>query len=458
MPAPNRNVIVPASASYTYVHYPNVGSPSSGGPIALGSATGFQDYYQVASTTTPGFRRIKKRNLPFRAYSKETKWLNDSNGTFVQKAQTSTGYDVSTYTANGAFLGLNVSRISWPTTEADDPSQKSISKLIEQCKQGVAQSGVALAEANKTAAHLAHTASRIYNSLKALKKGRLGEFTSALGITVTQKKISKFQKKLTSTLGGKFNGNTWIPPKVPLPQRYEHETRFSTFMSKTWLEYTYGWKPLLRDVFEHAEALAKIMVETQNCVRIARGRATTEKQSRFSQFINQIRYDHVVSSRMYCEHIVEYSIPNSVADPTTVFGLNNPLAVAWELVPFSFVADWFLPIGSALENLTAYQGLSFRRGVKSIRHVYLHQGTVNAGNAYSSGGVTYTVLSSDVKAEFLNVGIARTVLTSFPTFGWPQFKDPRSFSHAASGIALLQSLFLSGDSQGRSTGRNFSYR
>lgn len=29
-------------------------------------------------------------------------------------------------------------------------------------------------------------------------------------------------------------------------------------------------------------------------------------------------------------------------------GLMDPLSVAWELVPFSFVLDWFLPIGSWL--------------------------------------------------------------------------------------------------------------
>jgi hypothetical protein len=33
------------------------------------------------------------------------------------------------------------------------------------------------------------------------------------------------------------------------------------------------------------------------------------------------------------------------------FGLLNPAAVAWELLPFSFVVDWFLPVGRYLEGL-----------------------------------------------------------------------------------------------------------
>lgn len=32
-------------------------------------------------------------------------------------------------------------------------------------------------------------------------------------------------------------------------------------------------------------------------------------------------------------------------------GLNNPVGVVWELVPFSFVIDWFLPIGKLIDTM-----------------------------------------------------------------------------------------------------------
>jgi hypothetical protein len=32
-------------------------------------------------------------------------------------------------------------------------------------------------------------------------------------------------------------------------------------------------------------------------------------------------------------------------------GLNNPAKIVWNAIPFSFVADWFLPFGKALDNL-----------------------------------------------------------------------------------------------------------
>lgn len=34
-------------------------------------------------------------------------------------------------------------------------------------------------------------------------------------------------------------------------------------------------------------------------------------------------------------------------------GLNNPLAIAWEVTPFSFVADWVINIGDRLDRVGA---------------------------------------------------------------------------------------------------------
>jgi len=40
------------------------------------------------------------------------------------------------------------------------------------------------------------------------------------------------------------------------------------------------------------------------------------------------------------------------------FGLANPAALAWELIPFSFVADWFVGVGDYLNAQTALLGLT----------------------------------------------------------------------------------------------------
>lgn len=57
-----------------------------------------------------------------------------------------------------------------------------------------------------------------------------------------------------------------------------------------------------------------------------------------------------------------YTVP--LDDPSAEFrlwvgalGLNNPIGVAWELIPFSFVCDWFLPIGQKINQLALPRNL-----------------------------------------------------------------------------------------------------
>ena len=42
-------------------------------------------------------------------------------------------------------------------------------------------------------------------------------------------------------------------------------------------------------------------------------------------------------------------------------GLLNPASIAWELVPYSFVLDWFSNIGQVLGQFTAFAGLDTSR-------------------------------------------------------------------------------------------------
>ena len=42
-------------------------------------------------------------------------------------------------------------------------------------------------------------------------------------------------------------------------------------------------------------------------------------------------------------------------------GMINPATVAWELVPFSFAIDWFLPVTSFLDSYTDQVGWSVDR-------------------------------------------------------------------------------------------------
>lgn len=56
-------------------------------------------------------------------------------------------------------------------------------------------------------------------------------------------------------------------------------------------------------------------------------------------------------------------------------GLTNPLAVAWELVPFSFVVDWFANVGQFVGQLDEFAGM---RLVNAYTTVFIRAGGVQA--------------------------------------------------------------------------------
>lgn len=59
---------------------------------------------------------------------------------------------------------------------------------------------------------------------------------------------------------------------------------------------------------------------------------------------------------------IHFEVDDPNLDKLTTLGIDNPLSVGWELVPYSFVLDWFIDVGSMLENLTATLGLRFNHG------------------------------------------------------------------------------------------------
>lgn len=63
------------------------------------------------------------------------------------------------------------------------------------------------------------------------------------------------------------------------------------------------------------------------------------------------------------------------------YGVLDPLAIAWELVPLSFVVDWFVPIGNFLDSLQRPFGLRFDWGYRTL---YLEFGLVQKFNMHST--------------------------------------------------------------------------
>ena len=208
-----------------------------------------------------------------------------------------------------------------------------------------------------------------------------------------------------------------------------------------WLELQYGWKPLISDIEGACTELSD--KETGNNPYLTRvkgfaGADTTNAWRKVSSSSGCYGFDVTDKWKHICRVSLYYHLRNPTLARFASLGLTNPFELAWEKMKYSFVIDWFLPVGKWLSALDADFGWDFNSGTCT---------------KYSSGGstsvYTNTCLPAGVlKAEHLGdsykasgFNMTRTVYASAPWAGLPRFKNPLSGLHVANAVALLVQAF-----------------
>lgn len=125
-------------------------------------------------------------------------------------------------------------------------------------------------------------------------------------------------------------------------------------LGSTWLEWHFGWDPLIKDIATTVNILNQAPI--YHAVRVKGRRIQNTEVSVMKSAYNDTYLTREISVRTTCGAFIQTSSYNrSVA---TQLGLTNPLAIAWELVPYSFVVDWFANVGTYLQSFTDFDGLS----------------------------------------------------------------------------------------------------
>lgn len=120
----------------------------------------------------------------------------------------------------------------------------------------------------------------------------------------------------------------------------------------------------------------------------------------------------------------------------SALGLNNPLAVIWEAMPFSFMADWFLDVGGMLSTLDLQDetvgwkvwDLSWSVSFDWIDEIY------QRSYRGDTGALVLQLHTMDLKSRFY------VRHTGYPEVDFLQSVDPASMTPKQ--IALLLSLVL----------------
>lgn len=208
----------------------------------------------------------------------------------------------------------------------------------------------------------------------------------------------------------------------------------------SWLEYQYGWKPLLQDVQGSIDLLRERTEKRHWLMTVKQGRS---EPSKFTASVVDAHSLVQLEGRISGETFrgifarVDYAPGDAFfARLAGQLGFTNPTQLAWELLPYSFVIDWGVQVGDYLASLDATTDMEFYGGSYTDRRE-LNMLLTPLDARYGGNGclTKWRKLPRDIK--FRNFLLSRNVWSSWPVASAPRFKDPTSLTHVANALSLL---------------------
>lgn len=281
-------------------------------------------------------------------------------------------------------------------------------KLIERAKGAEWSTPVFVGEGRATINMVTNAARTIGSAYRDLRRGNFAGALASLGIQGDARARARYNR-----------------------QYGRDPTRAA---GNAWLALTYGWTPLLNDAKNAAETLAEINLSEEN--RVIRVTARTGKTDliRYPDFTFSVNpsIQGMQSSEVKESRFGVWRCKPTSWNNVGSLGILNPAQVAWELLPLSFVADWFLPIGRYLEGLDVPMRFQHLGGSLGYRREVHSSGSKLRlyGQADSSGSVF---------THYYAV-IHRLPLTGHPTVGLSSiiFEPKLGAARLTSAISLLR--------------------
>lgn len=278
---------------------------------------------------------------------------------------------------------------------------------------------------------------------------------------------------INGTLRSLFEGTS----RSPLPSTRGALLRKSDakYAAQNWLELQYGWLPLLSDVKSGAEMMAhQFSVPAEKRFRVSRtvlgeGRTFSDQGMHFDCLVPPA-FPWMQPSPgcpYYLWTNTEYRVQRTKRvtlyvkeRPTTLqaLGLTDPTKVAWELLPWSFVVDWFIPIGQWL-NARGLSSIVTGRYVVSSKEVrWAGAPKLQLGGSPPSsadfgakwkkyaipGAPSGNFFPLGERPSQMRLNYSRSVSDEAPSVPLPTFKPlakAASWQHCANALALLTTAF-----------------
>lgn len=110
-------------------------------------------------------------------------------------------------------------------------------------------------------------------------------------------------------------------------------------LSGRWLETQYAFLPLISQSYEAAKALEALTGARELRFRVSSSTKRYTEEGSSSPTVYSMPVHWTYSKKILAE------LKEPLSDARAL-GLTNPAEIAWEVVPYSFVVDWFIPVGT----------------------------------------------------------------------------------------------------------------
>jgi hypothetical protein len=201
--------------------------------------------------------------------------------------------------------------------------------------------------------------------------------------------------------------------------------------SSNWLAYHFGWEPLVRDIHDALDVLTRPEVPL---VRVSGSGSFPYVQEIHTSSPSVETHKTVVCSYALRQGGTVKAITGATYHTLDQWGLLNPAVVAWELVPFSFVVDWFANVGNVLASYSDFAGMT-------LIDTYTSEVFRTSINGYVNGKAPYLVPGRQnlgFSADAVYMG--RTLGLTAPEFSVKRLRLPSPIRALTATTLLTQLL------------------
>lgn len=278
------------------------------------------------------------------------------------------------------------------------PSLTATAALASRCDAAVRKGivsqdwalGQTLGELPETIEFIVKTVRRVARLYRAVRHGDLRDILSMLKKLKGQ---TEYLPHLGEFVDARLAYAAWVKGVLLKRGKKYLRKQLTRDTAAFWLEISFAWRPLIQDVYNACQVLSNGLSNGPGFVVSHRESEALQPPFRGG---STVVIDEEFDGKREVTVEVGFRPTNSYLWDLQKLGLTNPASLAWELIPMSFVVDWFVPVGNFLEGLQQPFGVTFSYGYRTTCVKWTHMARFhNAGTSSPVlGGVLPVITGS----------------------------------------------------------------